>query len=740
MKWTKYFIKTERTNPSGAVVDSQALLYRGGFVRQISTGRFALLPLGYRVYQKVIDLISREMEAIGAQRMELPIMQPIETWKVTNRDKAFGDQMSFVDDHYGRRFVLSATGEALMTEVFGAFRPSYKDLPINIYQFMPKFRDEIRPRGGLIRAREFLMKDGYNFEADEESFMKTYKNYWDAYEKIFRSVRLDPVPVVAENGALGGDYSHEFMQITEEKKEELDLYFDINEKELPFEEVDASKDENLYKAILRDYARTPERTLKSLVYKADEKDFICVTLRGDYKVDFTKLKRLIKYQQIRPASSSEIEELGSCVGYVSPIGLNDSVKLLMDESVKFMKNYWDGAHRERVFRKNVNLGRDVKVSDYVDVREDKTFSPGGDKIVMCDRCEYKANVEKAEFVREEVNMDEEPKPFEIIEQPEWVCTMDDNVEHYKKPRSHYLKNVVYKTRDGKLIIAALRGDLDAQPNKLAKVAGTGDLEMADDHDLATIETKSGWVHSWGHDKHRENVIYVADIALKVSRNLIGGQKERTTDSHNVNYGRDFEHALIGDIAAAYDGSKCPHCKDGYLHEKKAIELGHIFKYDTYYSVPHKAMFVDKDGKEKPMYMGAYGIGVGRLMATCVEVNHDENGIIWPLSIAPFAIHLLTVGKEKRTWEFSESVYQELLSLGYEVLWDDRDDVSAGVKFNDADLIGVPFRVLVSDKTAPEKKIEIKRRNGKTADVVAFEKTVLSDLLSQAMDSVESRPR
>lgn len=717
MKWTRSFIKTSRTAPAGSAVDSYALLYRAGFLRPVTTGRFTLLPLGYRVYLKVIDLISKEMDAIGSQRMELPILQPIEVWKVTNRDTAFGDLMSIVDDHYGRRFVMSATGEALMTEIFGSFKPSYKDLPINVYQFMTKFRDELRPRGGLIRAREFLMKDAYNFEADEKSFMKTYKLFWDAYDRIFRAVKLDPIPVIAENGALGGDYSHEFMQIVPEKKEDLDMYENVDEKELSMDVIDASDNDSKYDAILKEYARNPEKTLKNLIYKIDDKAYVCVSIRGDYQIDFTKLKRLLGYSQIRPASKSEIEEMGSFAGYVSPIGLNQDVRIIFDESVKYGKNYWDGANKDRVFRKNVNFSRDIKVEKFEDVREDKIFSPGADKIVMCDRCEYKANVEKAEFVRDSVNMDEEMKKFKIIDQPEWVCTMEDNIEHYKRPKSHYLKNVVYKTKDGKLVIAVLRGDLEAQPAKLANVAGTGELELADDHDLEIIDTRSGWVHSWGHDKGRKDVIYVADISLEVSRNLIGGQKEKTTDAFNVNYGRDFKHERLGDIASAYDGSKCPNCKDGYLHEKKAIELGHIFKYDTYYSVPHKAMFVDKDGKEKPMYMGAYGIGVGRLMATCAEINHDEKGIIWPSIIAPYHVHIVTVGKKEKTIKLSESVYATLEDAGYEVLWDDRNDVSAGVKFNDADLIGIPVRIVVSDKIAELNKIELKARGSDQSDVI-----------------------
>ncbi|MBN2100688.1 hypothetical protein JW710_02235 [Candidatus Dojkabacteria bacterium] len=722
MKFTEYFLKTSKTVPSDAQAESHRLLYRGGFIRQVATGRYAFMPLGYRVKDKIIKIIVEEMEAIGSQRMELPIMQPIEPWRITNRDEAFGEQMIVAKDHFGRTFAMSATAEALMTEVIKSEKPSYKDLPINVYQFLPKFRDELRPRGGLIRVREFLMKDAYNYERDEKSFMKTYDAYWKAYEKIFNRVGLKTEAVIADNGALGGDYSHEFMVITPERVQELDLYFDEDEKELRMEVEDVSKNQKEYKKILKFYAQHPEKTLKNMVYVVDGKKYICITIRGDYRIDFIKLRRLLKYKTIRPATKSEIDELGSFIGYVSPIGLDSKVELIIDESVKYNKNYYDGAHKERVFRKNVNIGRDLKVKDFVDVREDKVFSAGGDKIVMCDRCGYKANVEKAEFVRDSVNIDEEEKPFEIIEQPEWVCTMDENVEHYKKPKSHFLKNVVFKDKKGRLIIAVVRGDLEANATKIANLFDDIDvLDYADEEDLTSIGTKSGWVHSWGHDEGRDNVIYVGDIALKMSKNLIGGLKEKTTDSFNVNYGRDFKVSKIDDIASAYDGAKCPKCKDGYLKEKKSIEVGHIFKYDHYYTNPHKAYFVDKDGKEKPMWMGAYGIGVGRAMASVVEMHHDENGIVWPRSIAPFSVILVSIGDGKKITKESEKLYNDLSESGVEILWDDRSDVSPGVKFADADLIGIPLRIVISEKTLKEDKVEMKKRDKDNVEFVDMDK-------------------
>jgi prolyl-tRNA synthetase len=300
--------------------------------------------------------------------------------------------------------------------------------------------------------------------------------------------------------------------------------------------------------------------------------------------------------------------------------------------------------------------------------------------------------------------------MKVIDQPEWVCTMDDNIEHYKKPKSHFLKNVVYKDSDDRLIIAVMRGDLEANPAKISNLLGCGPLELADDDDLASMNTKSGWVHSWGHKEDREDVIYVGDIALKKSRNLIGGKKEKTTDTINVNYGRDFECDAIGDIAEAAEGSKCKHCDQGYLKEKKGIEVGHIFKYDHYYTEPHQATFVDKDGKEKPMWMGAYGIGIGRALATVVEMHNDEHGVVWPVSVAPYHVHIVGIGQSDEVAETAQQIHNFLEENGIEVLWDDREEASVGVKFADADLIGVPIRMVVSQRSLKNNEIEIKMRS------------------------------
>ncbi|MGQ9648233.1 MAG: proline--tRNA ligase, partial [Thermodesulfobacteriota bacterium] len=374
--------------------------------------------------------------------------------------------------------------------------------------------------------------------------------------------------------------------------------------------------------------------------------------------------------------------------------------------------------------KNVNFDRDFEVKEMVDVREDKIYAPGSDQIVICDSCDYRANLAEVEFVREEVNMGEEMKEFMMIDQPEWVCTMDDNVEHYKKPKSHFVKNVVYKDKTGRLIIAVLRGDLDANPAKISKILDCGDLELAEDEDFERINTLAGWVHSWGHDEGRKDVVYVCDVALKVSRNLIGGYKEKDRDAFNVNYGRDFRCTYEGDIVSAPVGAKCKNCENGHLRERRGIELGHIFKHRHSYSAGPKANFIDRDGKEKAMWIGIGQIDLGRLLAGVVEIRHDERGITWPKSLAPYLISLVTIGQSQKVKEESEKVYKILKRQGWEALWDDRENASPGEKLVDGDLIGSPIRVLISERTLKKNCLEIKLRSGGEAEYVTLEENLI----------------
>ena len=562
MQYSKLFGKTSKTISRDAHTSSHKLLLQGGFIRQLSAGRYTELPLGHRVSKKLENIIREEVEKTGAQELIVPTLHPMELWQAANRDQKFGSAMTRVIDRNNAEFTLGATAEVVMLDLVKQFNPTYKDLPINIFQFSQKFRDEARPSGGLLRVKEFVMKDAYSFHQNEEELKKTYQQYWDAYLQIAKRLDLKVTVVESDNGAIGGSISHEFMV-----------------------ETDA----------------------------------------------------------------------------------------------------------------------------------------GEDTIVKCD-CGYAANLEKATTIYQPFNFDEEIKPFEIVSQPEWVKTMEDNIKHYNKPTQYFLKNVVYKDVDGTLIIAVIRGDLSVNKTKLAKVYGAkGELEPATNEDLSKIGTKFGWVHCWGHE-----AIYVGDLSLKTVHNLIGGQKEKDTDSTNVNYGRDFTCQLEGDIVEVKQGDICPQCQKNKLEFSKAVEFGNIFNIGYAYSKPMEGFYVDSNGKNQMLYMGSYGIGIGRAIGSIVETHHDEKGIIWPSSIAPYQVHLIGLDLQddsisKQAFE----LYQKLLDQNVEVLFDDRLSSTAGEKFADADLIGIPQRVVISKRSLENVGVEIKSRTSTESKIISVE-----ELLSQ----------
>lgn len=563
MRYTNLLGQSQKTVPADAQIPSHKLLFQAGFIRRFTTGRWAFLPLGMRVWEKIYSVIDKEMKAIQCQKLEVPVLQPIDIWNKTDRVEVFGDEMLLVDDHYGTTFTLGATAEVMMAELVKMFQPSYRDLPIDVYQFSKKFRDDKRPRGGLLRVREFVMKDAYTFAADEKQFQKSYQKFFDAYLRISDRFKLKVAPVLADSGAIGGSVSHEFM------------------------------------------------------------------VESDHG--------------------------------------------------------------------------------------DNTF-------FVCDNCDYAANQERAEFVRQEKNSDEEIKEFKIIDQPQWVLTMEDNIKHYGEPKWRYLKNVVYRGSDGKLYIASLRGDQDVNETKLARYLGIKSVKPAEEADLEELGTKHGYVHSWGE----KGAVYVGDIGLTKVRNFIGGQKEEKTDSVNVNYGRDFEYEHLTDIAEAKEGSICAKCQEGKLHQKKGYEWGHVFNIGYVYSKPQNCTYTAKDGSENLLWMGSYGIGIGRCMALIVEKHHDKNGIIWPEIVAPYKYHLVGLDlHEDEVRRFSDGVYKKLTDAGEEVLYDDRKDVSPGEKFADADLIGCPYRLVVSARTIKEAKIEIKHRNSDKSKQVKLEELLSS---------------
>lgn len=565
MLYSKLFGKTSKTVSDDTNISTKYLV-QGGYIRESVAGRFFILPLGWRVMSKIMKIVKEEMDSIGSQEMITPTLHPLELWAETNRTNTTGFELMKVTDRRGAEFALGGTAEEMFVDLIRKFNLSYRDLPVDLYQFSTKFRDEMRARGGLLRVREFIMKDAYSFDTDADTFQKTYLRYRDAYTRIFNRLGLKTYIVAADNGYIGGEYCHEYV----------------------------------------------------------------------------------------------VE---------SPVG----------ESTFF-------------------------------TTDDET---------------YVAHEDVAQFRREPANASEELKPLETIPQPAWVQTMEHNAKHYGKPLSHYLKNVVYKHRvTGQIVIAVLTGDLEVNKTKLEQaIKAVGQLEDATVEDLASIGTKTGYVHSWGHDISRQStvdslkpVLYVGDLVLKDARNLIGGQKEDTTDTIHVNHGRDFTCDVIADIALAKDGALSPEGK--VMHMKKGIEVGNIFQLGHHYTTLMKgAEFVNEKGEKVPHYMGCYGIGIGRTLATVIETHSDAKGIVWPESIAPYKVHL--IGLDMQDESIKSKVYKVYTDLqkqyGDDVLFDDRD-ARAGEKFADADLIGCPIRLVISKRT-PDGMVEMKLRGEKEAKMI-----------------------
>jgi prolyl-tRNA synthetase len=561
MKQSQLFGKTTKSVPLDIKNPSYKYLYQGGFIRQIAAGRYAYLPLGFRVWNKVLNIVQQEMEKIGSQRVITPTLQPIEFWKTTNRDKAFGDLMMIVDDHHGSTFAVGGTAEAQMTELVKKFKPSHKDLPIIIHQISNKFRDEKRPRGGLIRLREFTMKDAYSFCKSEKEQLDVYYKFYKAYENICKRFNLKAIVVEADSGAIGGKLCHEFMVLA-------------------------------------------------------------------------------------------------------------------------------------------NFGED--------------------KIFVCDKCEYAANADKAEFIRNDVNSKDKILPLKDVYQPKDIDTIKQMSNFFKVLENRIIKDVLYKGSDGKFYVIIIRGDLDINEIKLARELNLDAVGPASEKDLKKLGTVHGSVPVFGLRRVR----FFGDLSLKTVKNFTGGYKreKKELEWQNTNLDRDFKVEKLIDVAEAKNNDICGKCKKGKLQEKRAIEFGHIFNQETFYTKPHKANYIGRDGKEKIIWMGAYGIGIDRAVATIIEVYHDDKGIIWPKEVAPFQVHLLVLGDNKKINEQTEKIYDTLIKNNIEVLYDDRN-ITPGVKFADADIIGIPIRMVVSEKTLKSASVEIKKRKEKEIKLVKIKEVL-----------------
>jgi prolyl-tRNA synthetase len=556
MRVSGLFGKTQREIPAEADLISHQLLLKAGMISQVAAGVYSYLPLAWRVLKKIENIIRDEMNRAGGQELNLPVLQPLELWQETGRDKAFGKGLFTLLDRRERNLALGPTHEELFTQLVSHHVQSYRDLPKLLYQIQVKFRDEPRPRGGLIRAREFPMKDLYSFDVDEAGLDESYQKMLKAYKNIYDRCGLPSMLVEADSGAIGGKESHEFMLLTES-------------------------------------------------------------------------------------------------------GEND--------------------------------------------------------IIYCPTGDYAANAEKAEIVKESIDSGE-PLPLEEVATP-GMTSIEEVSGFLGVPRSHTLKAVFY-IADGEFVFVVIRGDLDVNDIKLQNALHCYETRMATEEEVIDAGIVPGSASPVGIT----GVRIVADDSVPATANLVGGANKPDTHVRNVNYNRDFKADIVADIALAKAGDTCPKCGNK-LESTHGIEVGHVFKLGTFQSEKNGAFFIDPSGESRPIVMGCYGIGLGRLMAAAVELNHDDKGIIWPLSIAPYQVYLCPLYREDTdVSEIAEKLYSGLENEGIEVLFDDRRE-SPGVKFNDADLLGIPIRVTVSPRTLEKDSVEIKLRSEKDSTLAPLSEAV-----------------
>jgi prolyl-tRNA synthetase len=564
MRLSNLFGKTLRQEPAEAETPSHRLLLKSGMIYQVAAGVYSYLPLAWRALRKIENIIREEMDNAGGQELQMPVLQPLELWEETGRDLAFGKSLFTLRDRKDRRLCLAPTHEEVITEMARRNVNSYRDLPLLLYQIQTKFRDEPRPRAGLIRVREFAMKDLYSFDVDEEAANKSYQVMTQAYRDICARCGISALLVEADSGAIGGKESHEFTVVAES---------------------------------------------------------------------------------------------------------------------------------------------------------------GEDEIIYCSKCGYTANVERASFAKPRLEV-EELSPLEEVATP-GVKTIEEVANFLGVPRSKTLKAVFYSA-DGELVFVTIRGDLEVNEVKLKNALKCVELRLASEEEVAAGGLVAGSASPVGISGIKK----VADESITMGSNFVVGGNKPDTHLKNANYPRDFQVDLITDIALAQAGYSCPECQGGLL-STRGIEVGHLFKLGTIFSDRLGAYYLDRDGSQKPAVMGCYGIGIGRLLAAAIEQNHDENGIIWPVPIAPYHIYLCALSlDEPEVASEAEALYHKLTAQGFEVLFDDRLE-SAGVKFNDADLLGLPIRLTLSPRTLKSRSAEIKRRAEKKPELVPLEEVTerLEDLLS-----------
>ena len=552
MRMSRMFSRTLREAPNGADTKGYEYLLRAGYIRQMGAGIFSLLPLGFKATQKIENIIREEMNAIGGEEMQMPVVNPADIWKETGRYYSIDKEMGRFSDRNNRDMVLAMTHEEAVTDIARGEIDSYKRLPLLVYQLQTKWRDDPRPRAGLIRVREFTMLDSYSFDRDEEGLDKIYRDHYRAYFRIFSRCGLPSIAVGADSGMMGGKISHEYM-------------------------------------------------------------------------------------------------------YLSPIG--------------------------------------------------------EDTIILCDKCGYTANRQIAKFSKD--YLEEDMKAIEKVATPE-AKTIEDlaaylNIDPKKTAKCVFMVGTFINDKNGeeeeKLIVALVRGDYEVEESKLSNAARANSIRPAHEEEITACGMVPGYASPIGA---KGDFICIVDDSVAKSNNLVAGANGAGFHYLNTNFGRDYT-GTVADIASARDGMKCPVC-GAPLRASKGVEIGNIFQLGTRYSSAMNCTYQDESGKQIPVVMGSYGIGVGRLLACLAEEYNDEGGLKLPVSVAPYQVHLVSLVKDTA---IADSIYDELTSKGIEVLYDDRKE-SAGVKFADADLIGIPLRITLGNRSLKEGKVEVRiRATGET---------------------------
>ncbi|MDD2364966.1 MAG: proline--tRNA ligase [Desulfuromonadaceae bacterium] len=570
MLYSRYFIPTTKETPSDAEVVSHQLMLRAGMIRKLASGIYNYLPLGLRSIRKFENIVREEMNKADAIEMLMPNVQPAELWEESGRWAFYGKELLRFKDRKEAEFCMGPTHEEVITDMVRREIKSYRQMPVNFYQVQTKFRDEIRPRFGLMRGREFIMKDAYSFDVDSSAADLSYDKMYNAYMRIFERCGLNFRAVEADTGSIGGSSSHEFMVLADS---------------------------------------------------------------------------------------------------------------------------------------------------------------GEDAIVSCDSCRYAANVEKAESPLFTDKSEAGSEPLQKVATPDMKAIVDV-AGFLNLSTDKTVKALVYASEKGDFVLALLRGDHELNELKLKNYLGWEDIQMATEEQiLACTGSPVGFLGPIGL---KQDITVVADRVVRGMSNFVVGANEKDQHYINANIGRDFELSSYADIRSVEAGDACPRCASGKLEMWRGIEVGHVFKLGTKYSKALNATYLDANGKEQIIFMGCYGIGIGRTVAAAIEQNHDENGIILPVAIAPFQCSVVAVNtKDSGVMAAAEEIYLNLEKLGCEVLFDDRDE-RPGVKFKDNDLIGIPYRIVVGSKGLAEGKVEVKVRS--TGEVISLALEEVTQAVKSMIDA------